>query len=96
MALLPSDLPDIAHDAEADALLDAHVERAVARYAGLLPEDALEAMRDELRFVLRTHPTARAYAKRLKPPVEVKQSADVAVGGGAAQLDAKRAGGDRD
>lgn len=95
--MLPADLPDPEHADDADPVLDAEVERATARFSGLLPPEALTAMREELRLLVRTHPTTRAYARRLRPPPDVKQSADVPVAGAEEALGVqKKQGGQRE
>lgn len=50
-----------------DPLLEARVEHAVAPYAGLLPDEDLEALRDLTRCFLTTHPAASRLLDRLRP-----------------------------
>ena len=44
-----------------------------------LEPDMLEVFREELRMFLMTHPYARAFRRRLKPPPEVDRSGGKAV-----------------
>lgn len=52
---------------EADPVLEARVDHAVAPYAGLLPAEDLDALRDLTRRFLATHPVAAPLVDRLRP-----------------------------
>jgi hypothetical protein len=60
-----------------DAVLEAAVERALAPYRRLLPEEALERMRSGLREELQRHPVSSLLLRRLTPPPAVMASGDV-------------------
>lgn len=60
-----------------DPEIEAAIERALARYRGLVPADLLEEMRTNLRFGLTTHESAKDIAKRLRERATPDASADV-------------------
>jgi len=52
---------------DGDPTLEARVAHAVAPYAGLLPDDDLDALRDLTRRLLATHPVVAPLVDRLRP-----------------------------
>jgi hypothetical protein len=63
----PSDPPSPpAPEEGADPFVDELVERAAARYAGLVDPKELAAMKDELRMFLTAHPRASVIVDRAR------------------------------
>ena len=75
-----------------DAFIEAQVERALARNAGLIPPHLVEEMRRLLRLGLATHPHARALVDAIRPRGEVLVSDKVAIDGDAEVSEAERKG----
>ena len=67
----PSSEPD-----DGDPILEARVAHAIGPYAGLLPDDDLEALRDMTRRFLATHPVAAPLLDRLRPRAIPKASGE--------------------
>ncbi|MFT3769628.1 MAG: hypothetical protein QM820_29685 [Minicystis sp.] len=68
--------PPPAPKAGADPFVDELVERAAARYAGLVDPAALAEMKDELRMFLTAHPKASRVVDRARPRVDRERSAE--------------------
>lgn len=64
-------------DGSGDPILDEQVERALAPYKPLLRPETLQAFRDVLRDVLRTHPVGSQLLDRVRPRVTPHESGDV-------------------
>lgn len=64
-------------EARVDENLEAAVERALAPYVSLLPEDQLRELRDVLRDELSRHPVSARLLKQLAPAPVVQASDDL-------------------
>jgi hypothetical protein len=64
-------------EARVDENLEAAVERALAPYVGLLPDEQLREMREVLRDELSRHPVSARLLKQLAPPPVVQASDDL-------------------
>ena len=68
-------------DPATEALIAAHIDRAVAPYQRLLSAAAIVEMREQLRLVLMTDPVALDLLRRLKPRAALDDSDKVDVRG---------------
>lgn len=66
--------PPPAPEAGVDPFVDALVERAAARYVGLVEPEALAEMKDELRMYLTAHPRASRIVDRARSRAGRKRS----------------------
>jgi hypothetical protein len=64
-------------DARVDENLESAVDRALAPYLSLLPQEQLEELRDILRDELSRHPVSARLLKQLAPPPVVQASDDL-------------------
>jgi hypothetical protein len=60
-----------------DPLVEAEIDRALAKYRDLVSPERYAAMRDALADVLTMHPLASRMVHRLRPPPVVDQSGTV-------------------
>ncbi len=74
------------------AVIDDHVERAVAPYLGKLPPEMIDKLRALAREALETHPFGSALVGRLAAR-PIVQSSGVVVGPGGVEDDEANAGG---
>jgi hypothetical protein len=65
---------DLIDNPAALTLVEAEVERAIEPYREVLDGDALEEMRQTLRYTLLLHPTVSRYVARLVPAPDVAVS----------------------
>lgn len=88
--------PPPAPPAGVDPFVDELVERAAARYAGLIDPTVLAKMKDELRMFLIAHPNASRVVDRARSRARRPRSAEDPVAGGleAPAPDKDKAGGD--
>jgi len=80
-------------DQPKDPVLEATVERALAPYKDLLPPEALEEFRRDLREELARHPVSARLLKQVTPRAAPDASADVERADGAAEAASTKKGG---
>jgi hypothetical protein len=68
-----------------DPLIEAQIERALAKYRGVAPPHMIAAMRRELEDLLTTHPTAVALVEQVRKIKVPVNSDDVPKDGAAAK-----------
>ncbi len=78
-----------------DALVARLVDEAVAKFAHLLPPEALAALREEMEMFALTHPEMRRMVERMRPRAPAEASDVVARQGAEPQDGADRGAGGR-
>ena len=77
-----------------DPIVEAQIERSLARYVGLVPDAMMATMRDVLEDALTTHPVAVKLVDHLRERVAPDTSGVVPKDGAEAMSDEK-SGGDK-
>lgn len=78
-----------------DPIIEAAIERVLARYSAILPANKLEEMRRSLRFGASNHPGAQDLVRRLRPRVAMKRSGEMDTEGMQEAEETPRSGGER-